>query len=67
MRPVTTMVPGHLGTRLAVHRMGAGRPLVLLHATGFHRHLWDAVVERLGHDGPVFAADTPGHGASPGA
>lgn len=31
MRPVTTMVPGHLGTRLAVHRMGAGRPLVLLH------------------------------------
>ena len=45
----------------------AGRPLVLLHATGFHRHLWDAVVERLGHDGPVFAADTPGHGASPGS
>lgn len=31
MQPVTSMVPGHLGTRLAVHRMGAGRPLVLLH------------------------------------
>ena len=27
----TTFHPGHLGTRLAVHRMGAGRPFLLLH------------------------------------
>ncbi len=25
------MLPGHLGSRLAVHRLGAGRPVVLLH------------------------------------
>jgi len=31
MEPQTTFHPGHLGTRLAVHRLGAGRPLLLLH------------------------------------
>ena len=27
----TTFYPGHLGTRLAVHRLGTGRPVILLH------------------------------------
>lgn len=31
MEPQTTFHPGHMGTRLAVHRLGAGRPVLLLH------------------------------------
>ena len=32
MSSVTSVrIPGHLGTHLAVHRLGAGRPVVLLH------------------------------------
>jgi len=42
---------------------GAGDPILLIHATGFHARCWRAVVEALPglH---VFALDMPSHGAS---
>lgn len=47
---------------------GSPRPgvpsLLLLHATGFHARLWDAVVERLPSDQHVIAPDARGHGRS---
>ena len=43
----------------------AGRPsLLLLHATGFHARLWDALVDCLPPDQHVIAPDARGHGRS---
>ncbi len=43
---------------------GAGSSLLLIHATGFHARLWDAVVEALPADWHVIVPDLPGHGRS---
>lgn len=47
---------------------GSARPgvpsLLLLHATGFHARLWDALVACLPPDQHVIAPDTRGHGRS---
>ena len=45
------------------HWPGAGAPLVLLHATGFHARCWDAVIEALPGP-PVYAIDLRFHGTS---
>jgi pimeloyl-ACP methyl ester carboxylesterase len=45
-------------------RTGSGEPLVLLHALGLDRHMWDPVVERLASEREVYAVDMPGFGAS---
>lgn len=43
----------------------AGRPsLLLLHATGFHARVWDALVDCLAPDQHVVAPDARGHGRS---
>lgn len=42
---------------------GAGRPILLCHATGFHGRCWDQVVRGL-PGRQVFALDFPGHGRS---
>lgn len=42
---------------------GAGDPILLIHATGFHARCWQAVVESL-PGRHVFALDMPSHGAS---
>lgn len=42
----------------------AGRPVLLLHATGFHARCWDAVVELLPRDLRIIAPDFRGHGRS---
>lgn len=39
-------------------------PLLLLHATGFHARVWDAVVAALPPGTHVIAPDLPGHGRS---
>ena len=43
---------------------GAGRPLVFVHATGFHARLWDPYAERLRARFRVIALDQRGHGGS---
>jgi pimeloyl-ACP methyl ester carboxylesterase len=50
---------------LAQTRVGSGPPLVLLHALGTDRHMWDPVLERLSAEREVIALDMPGFGESP--
>lgn len=50
---------------IAFTRVGAGPPLVLLHALGTDRRMWDPVLERLAAEREVFAVDMPGFGESP--
>jgi pimeloyl-ACP methyl ester carboxylesterase len=45
-------------------RLGAGEPLVLLHALGADRHMWDPVLDRLAQERDVIALDMPGFGKS---
>jgi pimeloyl-ACP methyl ester carboxylesterase len=44
---VDTDVRSADGTRLAVHRIGSGTPVVLLHGSGGGLHSWRAVADRL--------------------
>jgi pimeloyl-ACP methyl ester carboxylesterase len=46
-------------------RRGSGEPLVLLHALGADRRMWDPVLDRLAAERDVIALDLPGFGASP--
>jgi len=41
-----------------------GRPVVFLHATGFHARIWDRTVAHLGGGFRVIAVDLRGHGLS---
>jgi pimeloyl-ACP methyl ester carboxylesterase len=50
---------------LAYDRRGSGPPLVLLHALGTDRHMWDPVIDRLAAERDVIALDMPGFGGSP--
>src|SRR5215217_3855941 len=43
---------------------GPGRPLLLVHATGFHARLWDPYVPGLSERFRVIALDQRGHGDS---
>lgn len=64
----TTMIPGFGGAELAVHRMGAGRPLVLLHGLFSTAEMnwikWGhaALLAEAGFD--VIMPDLRGHGYS---
>ena len=49
---------------IAYDRVGSGPPLVLVHALGTDRHMWDPVIERLAAEREVFAVDMPGFGES---
>lgn len=50
---------------IAYDRIGTGPPLVLLHALGSSRRVWDPVIERLAAERDVIALDLPGFGDSP--
>ncbi len=50
---------------LAYTRRGAGAPLVLIHALGADRRMWDPVLERVAGERDVVAVDLPGFGGSP--
>lgn len=57
---------GQDGSPLAWYDFGgAGPPLLLAHATGFHAHTWLPVVARLRRHFRCFAFDMRGHGCSP--
>ena len=49
---------------VAVHSIGSGRPVVLLHANGGDHRDFDAITDELGRHATVHAIDWPGHGAS---
>ena len=51
-------------TTLTFTRHGSGEPLVLLHALGMSRHVWDAVIPGLAEHFDVIAVDLPGFGES---
>jgi pimeloyl-ACP methyl ester carboxylesterase len=50
---------------LAFTRRGSGEPLVLVHALGADRRMWDPVLDRLAAERDVIAVDLPGFGGSP--
>jgi pimeloyl-ACP methyl ester carboxylesterase len=53
------------GTRIAAYRFGGdGPPVVLVHATGFHAHVWMPWLEPLRPRFAVYAFDLRGHGES---
>jgi pimeloyl-ACP methyl ester carboxylesterase len=51
-------------SQLAFTRTGAGAPLVLLHALGLSRRVWDPVIPALAERFDVIAVDLPGFGDS---
>jgi pimeloyl-ACP methyl ester carboxylesterase len=59
------MVRGDGGVRIAAYRFGGdGPPVMLVHATGFHAHVWLPMLERLCARYSLFAFDLRGHGES---
>lgn len=63
MAPATRIIEG-----VAVHTIGSGPPIVLLHANGGDHHDFDAVSAELASRATVHAIDWPGHGVgSPSA
>ena len=50
---------------IAHTRRGSGPPLVLIHALGADRRMWDPVLDRLAAERDVIAVDMPGFGESP--
>jgi pimeloyl-ACP methyl ester carboxylesterase len=50
---------------LAYERRGSGPPLVLLHALGADRQMWQPVLDHLAGQRDVVAVDLPGFGSSP--
>jgi pimeloyl-ACP methyl ester carboxylesterase len=58
------MMSAQIINGVAVHSMGSGRPVVLLHANGGDHRDFDAVSAELSRHATVHAIDWPGHGAS---
>jgi pimeloyl-ACP methyl ester carboxylesterase len=50
---------------LAYSRRGSGEALVLVHALGTDRHMWDPVLELVSAERDIIAVDLPGFGESP--
>jgi pimeloyl-ACP methyl ester carboxylesterase len=59
-----TTEPENDMSQLAFTRTGAGTPLVLLHALGLSRRVWDEVIPALAERFDVIAVDLPGFGES---
>ncbi len=58
-------VTGEGGVRLAAYRLGGdGPPIMLVHATGFHAHVWLPMVASLRARYTLFGFDLRGHGES---
>ncbi|MDW3219817.1 MAG: alpha/beta hydrolase [Acidimicrobiales bacterium] len=59
------MIESTDGVRVALHDLGGrGRPLLFLHATGFHGRCYQQIANHLHDDYHVFAPDLRGHGDS---
>lgn len=59
------MQPTARPAQLAYDRTGSGTPLVLLHALGTDRRMWDPVIDLLAPERDTIAIDLPGFGDSP--
>lgn len=58
-----TLIDSIDGVRIVVHDFGgAGQPVLLSHATGFHAHCWEPLAERLARSCRVLALDHRGYG-----
>ena len=53
------------GGAINYHRVGSGRPLVLLHGLGLSWQIWRPVIGALSREFDVIACDSPGFGESP--
>jgi pimeloyl-ACP methyl ester carboxylesterase len=59
------MIESTNGVRVALHHVGgAGKPLLICHATGFHGRAYDPMAVALMGHFDVWAIDLRGHGAS---
>jgi len=53
------------GVRVAVHHLGgAGPPLIIVHATGFHGRCYQQIANHLQTERTIYAPDLRGHGDS---
>lgn len=53
------------GVRVAVHGLGGeGRPVLFVHANGFHSHVFSGLARELAGDVSCFGVDLRGHGSS---
>lgn len=53
------------GVRIRIHHLGGtGPPLVCVHATGFHGHVWEPFIPRLRDHFSIVTLDQRGHGDS---
>lgn len=58
-----TFIESGDGVPIVVHDFGgAGSPVLLSHATGFHAHCWEPLAERLARSYRVFGLDHRGYG-----
>jgi pimeloyl-ACP methyl ester carboxylesterase len=55
---------GQRGAKISFSRHGSGPPILLLHAGGLSRRVWDPVVEILAERYDVLVPDLPGFGQS---
>lgn len=49
---------------LHFERLGAGRPLLMVHGLGASLHTWDPLLAALSHSRELIQVDLPGHGKS---
>ncbi len=49
---------------LHFERLGAGRPLLMVHGLGASLHTWDPLLAALSHSRELILVDLPGHGKS---
>ncbi|GII05413.1 alpha/beta fold hydrolase [Planobispora takensis] len=64
--PASPPPAGRARNDLALTKVGAGPPLVLLHGLGSSRSAWGPVLDRLTASHTVYAVDLPGFGDSGG-
>lgn len=58
-----TVIDSLDGVRIVMHDFGgAGTPVLLSHATGFHAHCWEPLAARLATNHRVFGLDHRGYG-----
>lgn len=58
-----TVIDSLDGVKIVVHDFGgAGTPILLSHATGFHAHCWEPVAARLAATHRIFGLDHRGYG-----
>jgi pimeloyl-ACP methyl ester carboxylesterase len=53
------------GVRIRIHHLGgSGPPLLCVHATGFHGHVWEPFIPKLREHFSIISLDQRGHGES---